>query len=71
MDAAETLEKIGQGVVKADAALAVTPRPESQLRKLPPAEDSWPWLDLVLRRRRQPGGGSAAASSAGACWRWS
>ena len=71
MNAAETLEKIGQGVVKAEAALAVMPRPESQLRKLPPAKDSWPWLDLVL------GGGvslTAAARprcSAGACWRWS
>ena len=64
MNAAETLEKIGQGVVKADAALVVMPRPESQLRKLPPAEDSWPWLDLVLG-----GGVSLAAGSAAATQR--
>ncbi len=38
MGTAETLEKIGQGVAKANAALAVMPRPESQLRKLAPAE---------------------------------
>ena len=59
MGTAETLEKIGQGVVKADAALAVMPRPESQLRKLPPAEDSWPWLDLVF-------GGGVSLAAAGA-----
>ena len=61
MGTAETLEKIGQGVAKANAALAVMPRPESQLRKLPPAEDSWPWLDLVFG-----GGVSLAATGAAA-----
>ena len=63
MDAAETLEKIGQGVVKADAALAVMPRPESQLRKLPPAEASWSWLDLLIGGGVSLAAGNAAAAA--------
>ncbi|TJW17959.1 MAG: peptidase S8 [Mesorhizobium sp.] len=56
MDAAETFEKIGQGVVQADAALSVMPLAENRLHKLPPAEYSWGWLDFIT------GGGNSAAS---------
>lgn len=55
MGAAQTLQKIGQGVVRADAALAVMPRAENQLQKLPPAKYSWGWLDLII------GGGNSVA----------
>lgn len=48
MDGAETLQKLGQGVLQAQAALAVQPLPEAQLRKLPPAVASWSWLDLLF-----------------------
>lgn len=58
MGTAETLEKIGQGVVRAEAALAVAPQPESQLRKLPPAVESWGWLNLLF-------GGGVSLVSAG------
>ncbi|UVK36996.1 S8 family serine peptidase [Mesorhizobium sp. AR10] len=55
MGAAETLQKIGQGVVRAGAALSVMPRAENQLTKLPPAQSSWGWLDFIT------GGGNSAA----------
>ena len=48
MNQAETFEKIGQGVLKADAALAIKPAAEADLAKLPPAEASWGWLDLIV-----------------------
>ncbi|MFK0688061.1 S8 family serine peptidase [Mesorhizobium sp. IMUNJ 23033] len=58
MGAAETLEKIGQGVVRADAALSIMPPAENKLRRLPPAEYSWAWLDFITG-----GGNSVAAMS--------
>ncbi|MDX8504242.1 S8 family serine peptidase [Mesorhizobium captivum] len=57
MNAAETLEKIGQGVVRAFDALAVAPPAENLLRKLPPATYTWSWLDFLT------GGNSLAAQS--------
>nr|WP_295828765.1 S8 family serine peptidase [uncultured Azospirillum sp.] len=49
MDAAETQEKIGQGVLKADAALAVPfAKAAARLTRLPPAEASWSWINLIL-----------------------
>lgn len=48
MAVSEAFQKIGQGVVQAEAALAVVPAPQSSLRRLPPATSSWPWLNLVL-----------------------
>lgn len=50
MSPAETLEKIGQGVLKADAALAVAPAAASDLARVPRAKASWGWLDLILGR---------------------
>ncbi|TKB13163.1 MAG: peptidase S8 [Mesorhizobium sp.] len=55
MNTAETLEKIGQGVVRAFDALAISPPAENQLRKLAPATYTWSWLDLLT------GGNSLAA----------
>ncbi|MDX8512764.1 S8 family serine peptidase [Mesorhizobium captivum] len=57
MNAAEALEKIGQGVVRAFDALAVAPPAESLLQKLPPATYTWSWLDFLT------GGNSLAAQS--------
>jgi hypothetical protein len=48
MNAAETRQKIGQGVLRAHGALDVAPPAENRLSRQPPAEASWPWLDLVL-----------------------
>jgi hypothetical protein len=48
MGEAETREKIGRGVVKAHASLAVKPPAENTLTQLPPAQASWPWLDLIF-----------------------
>jgi hypothetical protein len=48
MELAETKEKIGQGVLRARAALAIQPPNEGQLVKLPPAQASWSWLNLLL-----------------------
>jgi hypothetical protein len=48
MSAAETREKIGQGVLRADAALAIKPPAEAELTKLPPAQASWSWLDMIF-----------------------
>ncbi|RUT97893.1 peptidase S8, partial [Mesorhizobium sp. USDA-HM6] len=63
MNAAKTLEKIGQGVVRAFDALAVAPPAENQLRKLPPATYTWSWLELLT------GGNSLAAQSPAASQR--
>ena len=59
MNKAETFEKIGQGVLKAAAALTVQPAAAAALKKLPPAEASWGWLDLVV------GGGVSVAPTVG------
>jgi hypothetical protein len=59
MNAAETRQKIGQGVLKADDALAIAPLAANRLTKLPPAEESWSWLNLVFG-----GGVSFALASA-------
>lgn len=50
MSAAETLQKAGQGVLRADAALLIMPLAENLLKdkKLPPAKYSWGWLDLIV-----------------------
>src|SRR5262249_38256057 len=48
MSKEETHEKLGQGVLKADAALAIKPQPESELQKLKPAEASWSWLKVIV-----------------------
>jgi hypothetical protein len=58
MSRAETLKKIGQGVLKANAALAVQPAAEAELVKLAPARASWGWLDLIF------GGGVSFAEGA-------
>ena len=44
----ETLEKIGMGVVLANAALDLQPRAEHLLKITPPARDSWSWVDLIF-----------------------
>lgn len=61
MGADETREKIGRGVVQAEAALNVQPLSEAELkaRKTPPAEASWSWANLLFG-----GGVSLAARSA-------
>jgi Subtilase family len=48
MNASETFQKIGQGVVRASDALSIAPRAEALLHKLPLAEESWGWLNLIL-----------------------
>lgn len=59
MDAAETLEKIGQGVLNADAALKVTlAEATANLTRLPAAESSWSWINLIF------GGGVSVAPQA-------
>jgi hypothetical protein len=62
MDADEIAQKVGRGVMQAEAALAIGPARQSDLRKLPPARPSWPWLDLlteggvsIARHRLPPG----------------
>src|SRR5262249_31992664 len=57
----ETFEKIGQGVLRAQAALAVAPPAEAQLTRLPLAEESWGWLNLLLGE-----GGVSLAPTGGA-----
>ncbi len=70
MSAATTREKIGQGVLRANAALAISPPAESALRKLPPAQPTWSWLNLIFgggvsfARRGRPV--AATAEDAGA-----
>lgn len=51
MSSEETLEKIGQGVMQAAKALDIAPQVESSLRKLPPAQASWGWLNLITSIR--------------------
>lgn len=58
MGASETLEKIGQGVLRAADALKEKPQPEAALRKLKPAEEAWGWLNLLV-------GGGASLAPAG------
>ena len=48
MNAAATKERIGQGVLRANAALAISPPAEAALKKLPPAQPSWSWLNLIF-----------------------
>lgn len=48
MSAAETFEKIGQGVLNAEAALAIAPALAGDMTKLPPSEPSFPWLSLLF-----------------------
>ncbi|GEP61172.1 S8 family serine peptidase [Reyranella soli] len=48
MGAPETREKIGQGVLKAFAALQKAPLHEADLKRLPPAKATWAWLDLLF-----------------------
>lgn len=48
MGAAETLEKVGMGVVRAKAALAQLPRSPKGLVATPPSRDSWSWADLLF-----------------------
>jgi Subtilase family len=50
MDEAETQEKIGQGVLRAHAALKIQPSDKDQLKRLPPAQASWSWLNLLFGR---------------------
>ncbi len=57
MNAQEILEKIGQGVLRAEDALAVLPLAASKLKKLKLATDSWSWLNLLI------GGGVSLAPS--------
>ncbi|MEZ2332081.1 S8 family serine peptidase [Mesorhizobium sp. RCC_202] len=47
MNAAETKEKIGQGVLRALDALSFAPPPAAGLTKLAPATYTWSWLDLL------------------------
>ncbi|CDX17849.1 Peptidase S8/S53 subtilisin kexin sedolisin [Mesorhizobium sp. ORS 3324] len=63
MGAAETKEKIGQGVLRAFDALGFQPPAAADLKKLPPATYTWIWLDLLT------GGNSLAAQSPAASQR--
>ena len=47
MGAAKTFETIGQGVLKADAALSFAPPAHNSLTMLPEAKASWSWLDML------------------------
>src|SRR5262249_18710052 len=64
MSSDEVHEKIGQGVMQAFDALAIQPVTAAELsgRKLPPAEASWSWLNLIFGQ----GGVSIAGQSGGA-----
>lgn len=44
----ETFEKIGRGILQADAALKFAPANAADLHKTPPAESSWGWLNLIF-----------------------
>lgn len=48
MDPRETLEKIGQGVLKADAALQMTPAPRENLNKQSLAQNCWSFLHMIF-----------------------
>ena len=58
MSKEETFEKIGNGVLKANAALAIRPALAKDLVKLPEAREGWGWLDLIF------GGGVSVAPTA-------
>ncbi|WP_257388154.1 S8 family serine peptidase [Tahibacter caeni] len=60
MNAAETRRKIGQGVLRALDALAIAPAAAETLTRLPPAESSWSFLNLIFGS----GGVSLAAPAA-------
>ncbi len=47
MLADEVREKLGQGALHAQDALAIQPAAANTLKKLPPAVASWPWLDYL------------------------
>jgi hypothetical protein len=53
----ETLEKIGMGVVMANAALDQLPKAQRSLKMTPAARDSWSWADLLF-------GGTVSAAPA-------
>lgn len=55
MGAAEAIEKLGQGVLLANAALDIQPPAANQLQRLSQAEDSWSWANLIF------GGGVSVA----------
>ncbi len=61
MDRTETFEKLGQGCLRADAALAIQPANAADLVRFAPAIASWGWLDLLLN-----GGVSLAPGEGGA-----
>ncbi len=63
MNADETRQKIGQGVLRAHDALDIAPPAESRLSRLPPAEASWPWLDLMFGGGVSFGGGDGRLRS--------
>ncbi|QBF26743.1 peptidase S8 [Pseudomonas tructae] len=48
MGADETLEKIGRGVLQADAMLELAPPAAQDLNKTSNAEPSWGWLNLIF-----------------------
>ncbi len=48
MSPSETFEKIGNGVLKADQALAEQPADKSALHRLPPARASFGWIDILF-----------------------
>lgn len=48
MDSEETFEKIGRGMLQADAALQFAPPPIAALVKTSAAEASWGWLNLIF-----------------------
>ncbi|WP_448242998.1 S8 family serine peptidase [Pseudoxanthomonas mexicana] len=50
MGAARTKETLGQGVMQALAALAVSPPGAATLQKLPPAKASWSWLNVLFNK---------------------
>ena len=58
MSPSETFEKIGNGVVKSDQALAQMPLDKSMLKRLAPAQASFGWIDILL------GGGVSLAPTA-------
>lgn len=47
LSGSEVREFLGMGVVQASAALDQAPLQVSSLTRLPPAQPSWPWLDLL------------------------
>ncbi|MGV8986165.1 MAG: S8 family serine peptidase [Cypionkella sp.] len=59
MSPSETFEKIGNGVLKADQALAMQPVDKSMLKRLAPAQASFGWIDILFG-----GGVSVAAPTA-------